>query len=117
MNDDAPRLRHFLPALALALFSASSIFAVTLASPPQGGQMAVIAPPWFDLGETAAIVVNAGGRMVEVGGFGNVLVAYSEDPGFSAALYRAGAWLVVDPARLRGCLGLNDAPAAMEGRV
>lgn len=116
MEEPTPRLRHFLPALLLLAFSAFATFAVTLGSPKEGSQMAVVAPPWYSMGETVSLVVAAGGRIVETGGFGNVLVAASDDPRFSSELYQAGAWLVVDPIRLRGCLGLAASPARMEGR-
>ncbi len=117
MGEDQPSLRHFIPAFALLLFSAVAAFAVTLGSPEARQQMAVIAPPWYSTGQTIALVAAAGGRVVETGQFANILVAYSDDSHFSSALYGAGAWLVVDPVQLRGCLGFSAARASQEGRV
>jgi hypothetical protein len=63
------------------------------------------------------LVHAAGGGIVEVGGLSNVLIVHSADQNFVAALYQAGAWLVIDPLKLRGCLGFSQDPASPRGRT
>lgn len=92
--------------LLLALLLAGLAFA-TLAPGGRGGQYAVIAPPWFGAGQTFSLVALAGGRIADAGGPGNIVIAQSADPDFIASLYRAGAWLVVDPVSLRGCRAMG----------
>lgn len=94
-----------LPAVLLLAFSLIGALVVGLV--PRNGQseFAVIGSPWRGLGEMAEMVAAADGSVVDAGGLPNVIFARSDSPGFAAALYRAGAWLVLDPALLRGCLG------------
>jgi hypothetical protein len=86
---------------------------------PGQTQFAVFAAPWRGLVETAEMVAAAGGAIVDAGGLPNVVIAYSDDPAFVDALYRAGAWLVLDPLLLRGCLGLaaRRNPVLAKGEV
>jgi hypothetical protein len=76
---------------------------------PRAGQtqFAVFAASWHGLVATAEIVGAAGGALMDAGSLPNVVIAHSDDPAFVDALYRAGAWLVLDPVLLRGCLGLG----------
>lgn len=67
------------------------------------GDLAVIAPPWYDRNDTAALVLAVGGRIIRSAAAPNMIVARSDDPRFVGALYGAGAWLVIDPRGLRGC--------------
>ena len=95
--------RDLLPALVLLLLSLVGVTVAGLAPRDPSGQVAVIAPPWYGFDETAALVAGVEGAIVEEGGFGNVLIAQSTEPGFVRRLYGAGAWLVLDPMVLRGC--------------
>ncbi|TCH99657.1 hypothetical protein EJV46_02995 [Roseococcus sp. SYP-B2431] len=94
-----------VPVLALLLFSLLAPVAVGLM--PQDGQtqFAIIAAPWKGSDAMVALVAAADGTIVDAGGLPNVIFAHSDSPGFAAAAYRAGAWLVLDPVLLRGCLG------------
>ena len=77
-------------------------FAILLAMPfvgPSGRQVAVIG----DGPAALRIVAAAGGRVVEVRD--GAVLAYASP----AALYRAGAWLVVEGRLAAGCIG--KAPA------
>jgi hypothetical protein len=51
----------------------------------------------------AALVAGAGGELVDVGRLPNLVIAASDAPGFARALYKAGAWLVINPIVARGC--------------
>lgn len=107
---EAPRDRRqggstVLPVALLLAFSLLGALAAGLTPGDGQAHLAVIGAPWKRLDGMAALVAAADGRIVEAGGLPNVIFARSDQPGFAAALYRAGAWLVLDPALLRGCLG------------
>ena len=108
----APAKRHafrdFLPAAALLAVGLAGLAVAKLMPTGADGQYAVIAPPWYALPQTISLVQAAHGGIVEVGDAANVVIASSREPGFVRALYGAGAWLVIDPVRLRGCLGLQS---------
>ncbi len=67
-------------------------------------QVAAVFAPWAGREEALARTIEAGGRMLRQGAFGNILVARGEADGFIARLYAAGAWAVVDPVAFGGCL-------------
>jgi hypothetical protein len=109
------RWRDIAPALALLLISTGGMFAAVPSPSDNGGQYAVVAPPWYGPERTVELIAKAGGDIVDLGGWANVAVAHSANPGFARALYHAGAWLVVDPGRLRGCLGSERGAASRAG--
>jgi hypothetical protein len=104
-----------VPATALLAVGAVGISAATLCPSSARGQYAVMAPPWYNLAQTVGLVAGADGDLVDLGGLANVVVVHSAKPGFVRALYRAGAWLVIDPGLLRGCLGLDRKPTPVSG--
>lgn len=106
--------RDLAPAAALLFIGLLGLVAATLAPTGRDGQYAVVAPPWYDLPETLALIRTANGGIVDAGGPDNMVIAQSDDPGFVDAAYRAGAWAVIDPMRLRGCVGFK--PASMPGQ-
>lgn len=106
-----------LPALALLFVSVFGIGAMTYGNPAPDAQMAVIGPPWWKEGRMASLVAAAGGRMIAGGALPNIIVVRrapegerrSDEPqDLVAALYAAGAWLVLDAPTQRSCLGLVD---------
>jgi hypothetical protein len=101
------KVRDFLPAGALLIVGLGVLAIATLSPSGRHGQYAVIAPPWYSLAQTISLVRAANGGIVDVGNPGNMVIAFSDKPDFVRALYRAGAWLVIDPMRLRGCLGFR----------
>jgi hypothetical protein len=105
----------WLPAAALLVVSAVAILLAGFGPTGAGGQYALVAPPWFDLGRTMQLADAAGGEIVDVGGLTNVVIVHSGDPQAVRALYAAGAWLVLDPGRLRGCLDFAPLAAAATG--
>lgn len=92
---------------AVLLLMASLIGSMAIGLMPRAGatQYAVLGPPWLGPGRMLALVDEAGGVPLDTGGWPNVVIAHSDAPDFAAALYRAGAWLVLDAVQLRGCLG------------
>lgn len=107
--------RDLLPAAALLALGMFGLVAATLAPTGKDGQYAVIAPPWYDLRRTITLIQTAGGGVADIGGPANIVIAHSEKPGFVRALYGAGAWLVIDPMQLRGCVGFKPAPDQGQG--
>jgi len=95
--------RDFAPAAALLLVSSVGVGVAALSPSGDHGQYAVVTPPWYNF----ALIGTAGGDIVEFGDLANIAIVHSADPGFVRALYRAGAWLVIDPAGLRGCFGFE----------
>ena len=102
-----PRLRDLGPAAALLFAGMAALLIATLAPSGKDGQYAVIAPPWYRLGDTIALIQKAGGGIVDMGGPAYMVIAHSENPDFVRTLYGAGALLVIDPLRLRGCIGFR----------
>jgi hypothetical protein len=78
----------------------------------KNGQYLVVTPPWFSASQTMDLAHAVDGRIVDVGVSSNMLIIQSIKPGFIHTLYGAGAWLVLDPQQLRGCLGFQ--PPAVE---
>jgi len=113
----ARRWGDFAPAISLLVVSAAAIFMAALSPSGDRGQYAVLAPPWYTRAQTLKLAILAGGDVIDVGNLMNVVIVHSASPQFVAALYHSGAWLVVDPLELRGCLGFKSRPALKSGGV
>jgi hypothetical protein len=97
------RLRHFVPALALLILTVLGFAALSALPGRDQHELAVLFPPWVGTVGAATLVAEAGGELVDGSRFPNLVVAASLTPGFAQALYREGAWLVMDPVVARGC--------------
>ena len=75
------------------------VIALTFGSAP-GKSMAIIGPP----AQALAIIAKANGRVLAASDY--VTFARSDDAGFVARLYAAGALLVLDAEQAGGCSGL-----------
>ena len=75
------------------------VIALTFGSAP-GKSMAIIGPP----AQALAAIAKANGRVLAASDY--VTFARSDDPGFVARLYAAGALLVLDAEQAGGCSGL-----------
>ena len=106
--------RDFGPAASLLVLGMLALCIAMLSPSGKGGQYAVIAPPWYNLSQTVALIQHADGRIADLNG-GHVVIVHSDKPDFVRNLYHAGAWLVVDPLRLRGCGG--DQTKVLKGRT
>jgi hypothetical protein len=101
--DGRPRFGDFLPACALLVLTVMT-FGVLSALPGRDQhQLAVLFPPRVSVAAAAALVAGAGGELVDVGWLPNLVIAASDAPGFARSLYKAGAWLVMNPIAARGC--------------
>ena len=114
---DRRRWLDLAPAIVLLIVSTVGIMVAALRPSGDHGQYAVMAPPWYSLGQTIGLVDTAGGQIVGFGDLRNVVIVHSDHPRFVRALYSAGAWLVIDPVGLRGCLGFDQDPTGMSGPV
>jgi hypothetical protein len=76
------------------------VVALTFASAP-GQSMAIVGPPAQALGA----VIKANGHILASNAY--VTIARSDDAGFVARLYAAGALLVLDAEQTGGCGGLR----------
>ena len=76
------------------------VVALTFGSGP-GKSMAVIGPP----SQTLATISRANGRILASNDY--FTIARSDDAGFVARLYAAGALLVLDAEQAGGCTGLS----------
>jgi hypothetical protein len=99
------KLRDLGPAAALLFIGGVGLLVATLSPSGKNGQYAIVAPPWYRLDQTIALVRAADGGIVEMRGPANMVIAHSTDPDFVRTVYHAGALLVIDPLRLRGCAG------------
>jgi hypothetical protein len=100
---------ELIPAAVLLVVGLATFVVVGLGPVAGRDQYAVVAPPWYGIEQTAALVLAAGADIVDAGGLGNVLIVRGSGADFSRSLYRNGAWLVLDPVHLRGCLGFGGA--------
>jgi hypothetical protein len=75
------------------------VVALTFLSAP-GKSMAILGPQ----AQALAAVAGANGRLLTSNGY--VTIARSDDAGFVAHLYAAGALLVLDAEQASGCSGL-----------
>ena len=91
---------------ATGLFLVATLLAPAAFSlaPSDPTSVAVVFPPWRDHEADFLSVIAAGGRILREGALPNILIAKGEDGRFGTRLYAEGAWAVVDPLALGGCL-------------
>ena len=96
----ASPLGRIAGAIALVVFVwLAVVVALTFGSAP-GKSMAIIGPP----SQALAVVAKANGRILASNNY--LTIARSDDAGFVASLYTAGALLVLDAEQAGGCSGL-----------
>lgn len=97
----------WLPWAFLAL--STLIVAGLAAEPRRTDRMAAVFSPWKSPAAVFAAASRAG-AIDAAGGFSNVLIVRSDQPGLAARLRKAGAWALIDADLARACNA--PAPAA-----
>jgi len=117
MTTDGRQQNRALPlgriAGAIALVVAgwlTVVVALTFGSAP-GKSMAIVGPP----SQAMAVIAKANGRILASNDY--FTIARSDDAGFVARLYAAGALLVLDAEQAGGCSGLPPSRAASSLRA
>ena len=94
-------------ALVVGFYGAglAAVLGAAAAAPRDGEHVLVAASPFAEAGTAERIVAAAGGSLVAGTRFGFAAVAESRRRDFVAALYGAGAVLVLDAGGAAGCSG------------
>lgn len=79
--------------------------------PVQGRPVAAFFPAGSSARAMSAAVAEAGGSLIRIDTTSAVTVTLGESDGYATALYRAGAWLVVDAGIARLCVGIAEGAA------
>ncbi len=90
-------------ALGLVLMSAAPM-AWLESLPGDGHTLAAIYAPWIGADRAVNRAAQAGGAVVRLGLLGSIVVVHDETQGLSDRLSASGAWAVIDPQFLGGCL-------------
>jgi len=110
MTTDGRKLPRIAGAIALIAGGwLAVVVALTFGSAP-GKSMAIIGPQ----AEALAAVVQANGRILSSNDY--VTIARSDEAGFVARLYAAGAMLVLDAEQAGGCSGLPSAAPSLRAK-
>jgi hypothetical protein len=99
-------LRQMLPAAALILLGTGALGIVTL-HPTTDARRPVGIIATGDTARTVRMIAAADGRLLSTAGWLGVVFASSDDPNFTAKLYRAGAMLVFRADSAVGCPDLT----------
>ncbi|MET0249931.1 MAG: hypothetical protein ABW164_09410 [Sphingobium sp.] len=93
-----------MPAILL-LFAGICGLAFAGISDKDSSNYLVIASPDTRMLDMVEILRAADGRLVQVGRFSNIAVAWSDRPDFAARLRQSGAWLAIAAPDGAGCYG------------
>lgn len=96
-------MQSVIVAIVLTMASVTAMAALQM-RPRDGTQVAAVFAPWIRGEDALARVAQAGGSVVRQGAVDAVVVVQGDDPDLIDRLYAAGAWAVIDPAALGGCL-------------
>lgn len=66
--------------------------------------VAVVFAPWTDEATAMGRVGDAGGAVIRTGNLGFISIAIPASPEFAEDVRKAGAWLLLDPQIVGGCL-------------
>ncbi|MCC2658686.1 MAG: hypothetical protein K0Q76_3794 [Panacagrimonas sp.] len=86
-----------------------------LAPTGKNGQYVVVLPPWAKVDRIFEMSTAVDGRVIGLNDTTNAYLLYVERHDAVDALHRAGAWLVLDPARVGGILGCNPSARGASG--
>lgn len=96
------RLLTWVPGVTLAVITMLAAGTVSH-GPRPGGPIAALYPPWWSASQSL-LAAAAGGLPVRFGATGFVVIVVPETQDAARLLRQAGAWLLLDPEVLGGCL-------------
>lgn len=102
--DDDFRLGDLVPA---ALLSGAVLFSIAIANllmAEARGQYIVVLPGSYGQIGAIELVYRSQGGVAGFGVLSNIVLAFSDDPDFPAAMRAAGAWFVLPAPLLPGCI-------------
>ena len=100
-----PPLRRIAGAIALVAGGWLAVVITLTSGSAPGKSMAIVGPS----SQAMAVIAKANGRILASTTY--VTIARSDDSGFVARLYAAGALLVLDAEQAGGCSGLTPPPS------
>jgi ABC-type nitrate/sulfonate/bicarbonate transport system substrate-binding protein len=103
LDESSRNTQAVVAAIVLTVASVAAMAALQM-RPRAGTQVAAVFAPWTSGQHAIARVAQAGGLVVRRGIIDTIVVVQSDDPRLIDRLYAAGAWAVIDPAALGGCL-------------
>jgi len=98
-----------LPALLITSLSAVFASAASLAAPATG-KIGVVFSPGLSSQAAVERVIAAGGAPIDMGRFGNIVIAWARSSDFQNRVDAEGAWLTFNPQGLGGCLRFALSP-------
>jgi len=110
-QDRALPLNRIVGAAAVVIVGWLAVVVVLTFGSAPGKSMAIVGPP----SQALAVVAKANGRILASNDY--FTIARSDDSGFVARLYAAGALLVLDAEQAGGCSGLPPSRAASSLRA
>lgn len=90
--------------LAFVLLTLGAPLALIAGPKDMNAGVAVVFPPWIDEATAMSRVGAAGGAVIRAGNVGFISVAMPDSPAFANDIRKAGAWLLLDPQVVGGCL-------------
>lgn len=110
----AAMIKHSRPWAAPFLFATLALMPLGIglaraASPPGSTMVAAVFPPWWSA-EHAYAAAGAVGRVRSLGAFASVVLVQLDSGAGAARLRESGAWFLLQPELLGGCLSEGVSP-------
>jgi hypothetical protein len=102
-------LRGLSQGLAIVALASCGLLTALMGG-PASGPLAAVFPPWWDGMRTVSAAAEAG-TMLRLGPLNFVVLVAPDNPHGRQRLWRAGAWLLLNPRGLPGCgpdIGVNS---------
>ncbi|MGY6646731.1 MAG: hypothetical protein ACXIVD_16090 [Salinarimonas sp.] len=94
--------------IAFVLMTLGAPLALVAGPKDVNAGVAVVFAPWIDEATAMSRVGEAGGAVIRAGNLGFISVVMPDSPEFANDIRKAGAWLLLDPQVVGGCLTETD---------